>query len=70
MAKKKYVYVIVDKENGDILNCTDARLPIYWRKELAKAYMIVTERDPKKWLIHKIEIEKLINLIIHTPIKK
>lgn len=69
MAKRKYFYVIVNKENGE-LEDTFQYLPIYKKKKYAKDCMVMDEIPKSEFIIHKIEIEKLMDLIIKTPITK
>ena len=61
MAKKKYYYCIVNRENGKLL-LNNYILPIYHYKYSA-------ERECKhllKYMVAKIEIDKLEDLIIKT----
>lgn len=59
MSKQKYCYIIVDKENAKIL-VDSGRLPIYWRKEVAKG----VAKDYTGYITHKISLEGLEKLIL------
>jgi len=59
MAKRKYCYVIVNKENGNML-VEDNKLPFYWDKEVAKRRCL----DFNTHLVQKIVLEDIENLIL------
>lgn len=73
MARQKYYYAIVDRDNGSLWKKGDAdneELPIYRSKKRAKEDLdfCATEFDsPKKYILQPINIEKLNKLIISHP---
>jgi len=59
MAKAKYYYGIVNKENGSML-VEDGKLPFYWNRKVAK------ERCEgfSKYCVVKMELETINDLIL------
>ena len=61
MAKAKYYYGIVNKENGTML-LEDGKLPFYWNRKIAK------ERCAgfSKYCVVRLDLETINNLILKS----
>lgn len=60
--KPKYCYIIVNKENGNML-VEDGKLPLYWNKAVCK------ERQSefgKKYVVHRLELSDIEALILKS----
>ena len=66
MAKSKYCYVIVDKENGNML-LEDGKLPFYWNKKVAKQRQSLFGN---KWIVCQIELSDIEEVIIYKQFYK
>lgn len=62
MARQKYYYAIVNKENGNMI-LEDAKLPIYYNKKVAKR--ICDNWGTDKYCVHPVLAENLCNFILH-----
>ena len=67
MAKQKYYYAIVDKENGNFPIISN-KLPIYWVKRCAMESVFLTfgVAWDKFYAIQKIKIQDLENLVLKS----
>lgn len=62
MAKQKYCYIIVDKENGKA-SMDGANLPIYWDKKAA----IKRQREiSNELVVQKLELSLLEDMILRS----
>lgn len=66
MAKSKYCYVIVNKENGNLL-VESTKLPIFWNKTLAKERQL---NFGDKFTVCRIELANIEKLILSSKIIK
>lgn len=64
MAKQKYCYAIVHKENGRLL-VDDAVLPIYWNREVARS----TAKKHVGYIAHPVNLEELHRFILKNHTK-
>ena len=60
MSKRKYCYVIANKENGDLL-VENAKLPFYWIKSVAKERQ---KAFSDKYGVFKIELKDIEKLVL------
>lgn len=66
MARQKYCYVIVRKENG-IMLVEDLKLPIYWNKnEAINKCNQVGGFTANKWVVQKLGLAELQVLILNS----
>ena len=66
MAKSKYCYVIVRKENGTML-LEDGKLPFYWNKNVAiNRCNTVGGFTANKWVVHKLLLTELQAMILNS----
>jgi hypothetical protein len=71
MAKQKYYYAIVDKDNGAFamqyasIDLLPVKLPIFVSLSIAKKWLN-TEYDKRKYQIQKIKIADLESLILKS----
>lgn len=66
MSKKKYCYVIANKENGNLL-IRSAELPFFWLREVAKKHC----KGFKGYVVHKILLEDIQILVLRSkPLTK
>ncbi len=63
MAKKKYYYAIVEKENGNLYQ-DSGRLPIFFDKQVAKELISEFNICTDTYMIHPISINGLEDLIL------
>lgn len=61
MAKSKYCYGIVKKDNGQMLLDTE-KLPIYWNKKVAQSVC----KNFTGYCVHPVILEKLESFLLTT----
>lgn len=60
MGLQKYCYIVVRKENGNMLH-TDEKLPVYWHKKDAA---LQARQMSSEYIVHKIELTALEKIIL------
>jgi len=61
MAKKKYYYAVVKKENGNLL-VSDGKLPIYWNKKVAQEMA----KEFRDYCVTRISVDNLERSILYS----
>jgi hypothetical protein len=61
MSKSKYFYIIVDKENGQML-LEDGKLPFYWNKKIAKERCVSFDG----YVVHKLLLSEIETMILQS----
>ena len=60
--KPKYCYIIVDKENGNML-VEDCKLPIYWNKAVCKERLLGFGSE---YVVRRLELSDIEGLILKS----